>query len=116
MRIIADESVNYSLVKDIRNLGIEVLSIAEDYASLQDIDIASLSLDPPALILTEDKDFGELVYKNKVPVKAVILLRYKHPDLPAIRERLLLFLLKQASVLNKTFSVITFNKTRIRTL
>jgi predicted nuclease of predicted toxin-antitoxin system len=116
MRIIADESVNYSLVKDIRNLGIEVLSIAEDYASLQDIDIVSLSIDPPALILTEDKDFGELVYKNKVEVKAVILLRYVQPELAIVRKRLLTLLIQNIAEIENSFSVITSNKTRIRTL
>lgn len=50
--------MNYVLVKAFRFEGFEVISIAEDYTSIQDIAVASLSIDPPAVIITEDKDFG----------------------------------------------------------
>ena len=65
MRIIADESVNYLLVLELRQKGYQILSIAENYPSIEDEDILSISLNPPAIVITEDKDFGELVFKHK---------------------------------------------------
>lgn len=58
MRIIADESVNYRFVKTLRSMDVKIMSIAEDYTSMKDVDITSLSLNPPAIIITEDKDFA----------------------------------------------------------
>lgn len=80
MKIIADESVNYCMVTALRNEGAKVISIADDYTSMKDIAIASLSLNHPAIIITEDKDFGELVFKDKVQVAAVVLLCYDQSE------------------------------------
>ena len=66
-------------------MDIKITSIAEDYTSMKDIEIASLSLNPPAVIITEDKDFGELVFKDKIEVIAVVLLRYNQPDILIIQ-------------------------------
>lgn len=65
MKIIADESVNYFFVLELRQRGYQVLSVAENYPSIDDEDILSASLNPPAIVITEDKDFGELVFKHK---------------------------------------------------
>ncbi len=116
MRIKADESVNYRFVKTLRRMDIKITSIAEDYTSMKDIEIASLSLNPPAVIITEDKDFGELVFKDKIEVIAVVLLRYNQPDILIIQDRLVSLLMNHLLELNNTFTVITFNKTRIRRL
>ena len=116
MIIIADESVNYSFVKTLRRNGVPIVSIAEDYTSMKDVDIATLSLNPPAITITEDKDFGEMVFKDKIEVIAVVLLRYNQPDIFIIEERLVSLIMNYLPELNYTFTVITFNKTRIRRL
>lgn len=116
MKIIADESVNFFIVTALRNEGAEIISIAEDYTSMKDIAIASLSLKPPAIIITEDKDFGELVFKDKIHVTAVVLLRYDQIELPVICKRIISLMSGNLMDLENTFTVITFNKTRIRKL
>ena len=75
--IIADESLNGNLVIAIREAGFDVLSIAEECAGISDEEIAISSISPPRIIISEDKDFGELVYHYKVSVIKVILLRYE---------------------------------------
>lgn len=64
--MIADESVNKNLINALRRAGHTVLSIAEERAGISDEKIAMLSLSPPGIIISEDKDFGELVYHHKV--------------------------------------------------
>jgi len=114
--MIADESVNKNLINALRKAGYSVMSIAEEYGGISDESITELSLSPPNIIISEDKDFGELVYHHKVSVIGVILLRYNPSEFEAIKNHLLAFIFKYKSNLRGKFVVITINKTRIRTL
>ena len=73
MKIIADESVNYLFVTGLRQRGHEILSIAENFPSLEDEDILAISINPPTILIAEDKDFGELVFKYKKKFAAIIV-------------------------------------------
>lgn len=57
--ILADENIDHSLIKAIRSAGFEVHSIYESNRGLSDEAIIAFSRNPPRIILTEDKDFGE---------------------------------------------------------
>lgn len=116
MRIIADESVNYLVVLELRQKGYEILFIAENHPSIEDKDILSISLNPPAIVITEDKDFGELVFKHKKNFVAVILLRYNASETTVIFERLFNLLEKHEQELFNAFVTVTASKTRIKYL
>ena len=73
MKIIADESLNFEFVSFLRENGFEVFSIAEKHPSLSDENILEISLNPPSIIIAKDKDFGELIFKEK---KIFLLLSY----------------------------------------
>jgi predicted nuclease of predicted toxin-antitoxin system len=96
--MIADESVNKNLIKALRNAGYTVLSIAEECAGISDEKIAKLSLSPPGIIISEDKDFGELVYHHQVSVIGVILLRLALRNLTLLKNVYLLLLLNMRPV------------------
>ncbi len=114
--MIADESVNKNLIIALRKAGLSVLSIAEESAGISDEKIVIQSLIPPRIIISEDKDFGELVYHHKVTVIGVILLRYRPNEFDIIKELLTTFIEEPIEDLHGKFVVITSNKTRIRTL
>jgi len=114
--MIADESVNKNLINALRKAGHSVLSIAEEYAGISDKKIATLSLSSPDIIISEDKDFGELVYHYKVSLIGVTLLRYSPSEYNTIKDRLLTFISEYKNSFHGKFVVITFNKIRIRTL
>ena len=57
--IIADENIDEVLIKFLRSKEIEVYSIKESDRGISDASIIEFSKDPPRIILTEDKDFGE---------------------------------------------------------
>ncbi len=84
--MIADESVNKNLIIALRMMGHNVLSIAEESAGISDEKIALMSLSPPGIIISEDKDFGELVYHHNISVIGVILLRYRPSDFETIKK------------------------------
>jgi predicted nuclease of predicted toxin-antitoxin system len=114
--ILADENIDHSLIATIRELGIEVYSIYEQQRGTLDDSIIELSRNPPSIILTEDKDFGEWVFAHNIKDVSVILLRYHFQDTEQIREILVKILSESFDNLVGKFTTITTNKIRIRVL
>ena len=52
----------------------------ENHPGIADEQVIALSKDPPRIILTEDKDFGEWVYAHNEKYISVILLRYQYEE------------------------------------
>jgi predicted nuclease of predicted toxin-antitoxin system len=69
-------------------LGIEVYSIYELNRGVNDESIIELSRNPPRIILTEDKDFGEWVFAHHIQDISVLFLRYDFRDTELMRMRL----------------------------
>ena len=90
--LLADESVNKNLINVLRRQNYEVFSVTEQMPSAKDKEIAIFSLTTPKIIVTEDKDFGEIVYYRNVIVTGVILLRYLPADYILIEQNLLYYL------------------------
>lgn len=115
-RILADESVDYRIVKKLRDEGFEVHSILESHPGLPDKDVLELSANQPALLLTEDRDFGEWVFAHKVKSVGVVYLRYRSDEVMSISRSLIDLLSKNGDVFYKKFVVIRVDKIRIREL
>ena len=75
MRWLADECVAAPLVAALRSIGHDVLYVAEVAAGLSDADVIALALREKRLLLTEDKDFGDLVFRRERAVPGVVLMR-----------------------------------------
>ena len=56
--ILADENISQEIIFALWNFGIEVYSIYQSNRGISDEEIIQLSRNPPRIILTEDKDFG----------------------------------------------------------
>jgi predicted nuclease of predicted toxin-antitoxin system len=65
MNIVADESVDFGIISLLRQKGIEVLSIAEKNFGIKDEEVLTIAVKNQSLLITEDKDFGELTYRLK---------------------------------------------------
>ena len=85
--IIADENISSSLVKSLREQGFQVVSIDEEHEGMEDKDILKMSLSPPRIILTEDKDFGDLIFSQHQESVGVVFLRYEYIDRHLMRDR-----------------------------
>ena len=72
---IADEGVDRSIVVALREEGHEVISVAELSPGIPDEDVLELANRRNALLITSDKDFGELVYRKELLASGVILVR-----------------------------------------
>lgn len=85
MNILADEGVDKQIVDHLRQDGHIVVYIAEESPSITDDVILDMANQQEALLLTRDKDFGELVYRMNRVTKGVVLVRLDgvHPTTKA---------------------------------
>ena len=75
MRWLADECVDAALVHRLRGAGHDVIYAAEVASGATDAQILRRANDEDRLLLTEDKDFGELVFRLYMTVPGLVLLR-----------------------------------------
>ena len=68
------------------------------------------------ILLTEDKDFGELVYRLQKPAYGIVLLRFDVAERSWKRSRLRDLLANHAERLPGSFVVLEARKVRIRPL
>jgi predicted nuclease of predicted toxin-antitoxin system len=72
---LVDECVSADLVAELRRAGHDVRYVAEELTSTSDLVVVGIAEREQRLLLTEDKDFGELVVRRAWPVPGLILLR-----------------------------------------
>jgi predicted nuclease of predicted toxin-antitoxin system len=75
MRWLADECIDAGTVRRLRAEGHDVAYIAEFDAGATDAEIVGLAHRESRVLLTEDKDFGELVFRRRMPCRGLVLLR-----------------------------------------
>ena len=75
MRWLADECVSAPLIHRLREHGHDVLYVAEASSGATDTAVLEFARAENRLLLTEDKDFGDLVFRSKMIAPGVVLLR-----------------------------------------
>ncbi|MBA2334685.1 MAG: DUF5615 family PIN-like protein [Blastocatellia bacterium] len=76
MNLLADESVDRQIVERLRQDGHDVLYIAEVEPSISGNVVFDRANEKLALLVTGDKDFGEIVFRdNRLSSGGVVLLR-----------------------------------------
>jgi len=78
----ADESCDFGVVRALRENGHDVLAVCELAKRLEDPGVIDLSVREGCILITEDKDFGHVVFAHGHGTCGVILVRY-----PAVTRR-----------------------------
>jgi len=115
MIIVADESVDFGIISLLRQKGISVTSIAEENFGIKDEEVLAIAVKSQSLLITEDKDFGELTYRLKLKHNGILLIRLQ--DLPRL-ERIEIAaqtIEKHFDEFNNNFSVLDKRGIRIKT-
>jgi predicted nuclease of predicted toxin-antitoxin system len=101
----------------LRQLGYEITSILEDSPGIEDTEVLSRAVEEQRIILTFDRDYGELIYRLQLPSpKGVIYLRFR-PHTPEEPALVLLELFKAEEVqFEKKFTVVEREQIRQRPL
>lgn len=78
MKLLANENFPLKSIQYLRNKGFDVLAIGVDYAGTSDLSILGIAQDQGRIILTFDRDYGELIFKHRNRLKyGVIYLRFE---------------------------------------
>lgn len=75
MILVADESVDFPVIKTLENTGYSIFAIVKECPGISDDQVLEIAIEKGALLLTADKDFGALVIRNRVKCAGVVLLR-----------------------------------------
>ena len=79
MRFLADESCDFAVVRALRATGHDVVAVAETARGAKDLEVIGLAREGERVLLTEDKDFGQLIYAGGQGSVGVVLLRFPGP-------------------------------------
>jgi predicted nuclease of predicted toxin-antitoxin system len=113
VRFLADESCDFAVVRALRTAGHDVYAIAELLPGLDDVAVMGLALRERRVLLTEDKDFGQLVYANAEPSDGVIFIRYPADTRKTLPNAVVSLIAKAQTQLIGSFVVLSPGRTRI---
>ena len=114
MNFLADECCDAGLVESLRNDGHNVLYIMEEKPGATDDEVLLIALNSNRILITEDMDFGEFVYRFKKPAKGIILIRIDVKERHLKWERLRKLIENYPDRLKGRFVVIDTQKFRFR--
>jgi len=63
MKFLADEGVDRSIVDGLRKLDFDVYFVVDEIRSLDDEILLQIAVTEQCILITRDKDFGELVFR-----------------------------------------------------
>lgn len=75
MRFLTDESVERKVGERLRQEGFDVVFVADIVAGLPDETVLAIARQRDAVLITADKDFGDLIFRRQLPNKGVLPLR-----------------------------------------
>lgn len=114
MRFLVDESTGAAVAGAIRTMGHDVVEVAALLPSTDDELVLQLAVRENRIILTNDKDFGEMIYKSQMPHRGVVLFRLTDQR-PAARIAMARMAISEyRERLEDAFTVVTEKSIRIR--
>jgi len=115
-KFLANESVDFRIVKALRDENKSVVAITEDHPGISDEEVLEMANKLEAVLLTEDKDFGELTYRLDKISHGIILLRLSGQQIAKKIELVKDVIEEYEDDLSKSYVVISIKKIRLRNL
>lgn len=115
MKFLADEGLDRQVVEMLREAGHDVVYVAELDPGISDENVLEIANDEQRKLLTADKDFGELVFRQRLFANGVILTRLSGLT-PQSKARILVEAIEEHSehLSPETFAVVAPGTIRIR--
>jgi predicted nuclease of predicted toxin-antitoxin system len=114
MRFLIDECVHGDVTAYLRSTGHDVVYIAEIASGSQDEDILKKAVEEGRILITNDKDFGDLVFRSGQPHHGVLLFRLKNESAPNQVNILASLLEQHSDDIAGQFAVVQEGRLRIR--
>jgi predicted nuclease of predicted toxin-antitoxin system len=112
--LVADENIDAGIVVALRAAGHSVIYVRELEPGIDDDRVLRLANERGALLVTSDKDFGELAFRQYLVHAGVILIRLAGLSIARKREVVLTVLRAHGSELSGAFTVVGPASLRIR--
>jgi len=116
MRILVDQNIPRSVVETLREEGHDTVWVQETYPGEDDRTLLSRAVEERRVVLTFDKDFGELAFRTGLPASCGIILVRVTPVAPATIADLIARTLGVRDDWSGHFSVIEDTRVRMRPL
>lgn len=113
MRFLADESCDFAAVRALRAAGHDIVAVAEVSPRADDERVMQLAVRERRMLLTEDKDFGQLVFSNRQATGGVILFRFPAKARARLAHDVLDLVTMQGTRLRGSFIVMQPGRVRI---
>ena len=106
-KLLADENVPARTINALRATGFEVISIRETAPGISDADVLALAVNQGLVLVTFDRDYGELIYRQKLePPISIIYFRIL-PVNPLEISETVISLLQEPESVNGAMLVVT---------
>jgi predicted nuclease of predicted toxin-antitoxin system len=116
VRLLADECFDRRIVEHLRARGHDVVHLAQDDRGSPDTDVAAIALREGRVLLTEDKDFGELVVHRRQLTAGVVLLRRRNATVAEVCAALDAAFALHSDRLSASYCVVDDRRSRLRAL
>ena len=113
MRFLADESCDFVVVRALRAAGHDVEAVAERLGGAEDPAVLDFAVHESRILLTEDKDFGQLFYATSRPSGCVLLIRFPVSARRSLAKTVTNFVDREAERLEGCFVVLQPGRIRI---
>lgn len=114
MKFLLDANVELRLATFLIAAGHDVKTITHDYPSaLSDQEVLSLAVQEKRILITNDRDFGELIFRQHQPHTGIILFRLKNSKDIANKVYWLQTVLREHSQHLHEYLVVTHHGVRI---
>jgi predicted nuclease of predicted toxin-antitoxin system len=116
MRLLVNENVAASVIGELRQMGHDVVSVKESMRSEPDDLILAFAQAEKRIVVTHDKDFGELAFRAMLPASCGVVLFRLSGDGPDKDKRRILEAMASRTDWAGHFSVVTDDRIRMRPL
>jgi predicted nuclease of predicted toxin-antitoxin system len=106
LRFMADESCDFAVVRALRARGFDVLAVTESTRRSIDSQLIEQAYREQRILLTEDKDFGWLVFASHADSAGVILIRFPGNARALLASTILRLVQEQGEHLTRAFVVV----------
>ncbi|MBI2921391.1 MAG: DUF5615 family PIN-like protein [Planctomycetes bacterium] len=106
MRFLADESCDFAAVRALRAAGHDVVAVSDISPSATDAEVLTLAARDGRTLLTEDKDFGQLVFAGAGARTGVVLVRFRPKARPGLGKALTDLVARHGDNLRGRFTVL----------
>lgn len=114
LRLLIDESTGRSVVDFLASSGHDAVYVPDVMPQANDSTILNMAAREGRIVVTNDKDFGELTFKSGIANAGIILLRLDDESAGNRVRMMALLMEKHADLLSGAFTVVTEKAIRIR--